>query len=63
MRIIFSSYIDYNAAKGLALSTISIGEPVDELDENGLPTGRYIIDHGFTDEQIVELNSHSIYTE
>lgn len=59
-QIIFNNYQAYNTAKQLPLTTIVIGEPIYETDENGLLTGRFIIDHTFTAEQLEELASHGL---
>lgn len=62
MRIIFDTFEAYNEAKQLPLETISIGEPVYETAD-GLLTGRFIVDHQFTAEQVEELAGHGIGVE
>ena len=62
-QIIFDTFEDFNAAKLLPLTTISIGEPIYERTEEGLLTGRFIIDHQFTVEQLAELAANGIEPE
>lgn len=58
-KIIFNTYTDYNQAKELDLKTIVIGEPIIEIVD-GLLTGRFIVDHQFTQAQHEELASHGL---
>ena len=62
MRIVFDTYVAFNEAKQLPLTTITIGEPIYETID-GLLTGRYIIDHQFTPEQLAELNANGLTPE
>jgi hypothetical protein len=63
MRIIFETFEKFNAAKALELTTITIGSPIFETDAEGLLTGRYIVDHQFTAEQLEELSDYGIVPE
>lgn len=62
-QIIFETYEAFNTAKQLPLTTIAIGEPIYERTAEGLLTGRYIIDHQFTSEQLTELAANGIVPE
>lgn len=59
-QIIFDTFEAFNNAKQLPLTTIVIGEPIYEVDENHLLTGRFIIDHQFTSEQVAELEANGL---
>lgn len=59
MKIIFETFEDFNAAKQLELTTVAIGEPIYETID-GLLTGRFIVDHQFTSEQLEELAENGI---
>jgi hypothetical protein len=59
-QIIFNDYQAFNNAKDLPLTTIVIGEPIYEKTEEGHLTGRFIIDHFFTPEQLEELATHNL---
>lgn len=59
-RITFDTFQAYNEAKLADLKTISVGSPIFETDGQGLLTGRFIIDHQFTAEQLAELAESGI---
>ncbi len=76
MRITFETFEDYNAAKALnsptitgegfdaivtpaAIQSFTFGEPIYETVD-GLLTGRFIIDHAFTPEQLAELAANGL---
>ena len=62
-QIIFNTFENYNAAKQLPLTTFVVGEPIYERTPEGLLTGRFIIDHQFTAEQLAELAEHDLFPE
>lgn len=59
-RITFDTFQEYNAAKELPLETFVIGSPIFETDSEGLLTGRFIVDHQFTEAQLAELAGKGI---
>jgi hypothetical protein len=62
-RIIFNDFQAYNDARLSELKTIEVGSPIFETDEQGLLTGRFIVDHQFTAEQLKELGEKGIEVE
>lgn len=56
----FPTFQEYNEAKQLPLTTIVIGDPIYERDENGLLTGAFLVDTITTQAQHEELASHGL---